>query len=281
MAPRLRNKPATHARMQRTATQFSELEVTPSRHEEQVMVVDTTIEVNHTETLGVTDPAARSSNPFSWSDAGSTSNTRRSSPANVSEVPADDVWQFDDLESLDPFSSPVVADSYLPSTIPIREDEAVGENEAKVAGTPRRHIDFSETASTARRSSPVGTSDAVKDIWDFQDSPNAVDSSPDTTHGILESTQVPIDDVCDVTARKPAPPAPALAKRNVHETKGPSQTGQKAKKRQRAKEPIRFDSQTQEIVDVPATKKKTTAPRLPIQKKEAEEVRGKSAFKKA
>lgn len=44
MAPRLRAKPATHARMQRTATQFSELEVTPSRHEDIAKVVETTIE---------------------------------------------------------------------------------------------------------------------------------------------------------------------------------------------------------------------------------------------
>ncbi|PTB66830.1 hypothetical protein BBK36DRAFT_1198567 [Trichoderma citrinoviride] len=264
MAPRLRAKPATHARMQRTATQFSELEVTPSRHDEQLRSMVSVTEEKHVEMVEGIEQGVQSTNAFSWSDAGSTSNTRRSSPANISEVPADDAWLFDDLDSLDPFSSPVLDDSYLPATIPIRENEAIHENEAKESNTPRRHIDFSETASTARRSSPFGTSDAPKDIWDFQDSPKAVDSSPDTTNGIIESSYVPTDDLYDGTPRKPAPPAPAVVRQNEDESKGPSQSGQKAKKRQRAKEPIRFDSQTQEIVNVPAAKKKSTAPRLPI-----------------
>ncbi|KAL6886305.1 hypothetical protein HDV57DRAFT_383711 [Trichoderma longibrachiatum] len=264
MAPRLRAKPATHARMQRTATQFSELEVTPSRHEDIAKVVETTIEINHTETLEAPGPGVRSSNPFSWSDAGSTSNTRRSSPTNIGEIPADDIWQFDDLESLDPFSSPGLADSCLPDTIPILEKSAICENEAKVSNTPRRHIDFSETASTARRSSPFVTSDARPDVWDFEDSPNAAGSSPNTTNGILESLYAPADDLYEATPKKPGPPAPAVVDQSVHASKASSQPGQKAKRRQRAKEPIRFDSRTQEIVEVPAAKKKSTASRLPI-----------------
>ncbi|KAL6872891.1 hypothetical protein J3F83DRAFT_759985 [Trichoderma novae-zelandiae] len=238
MAPRLRAKPATHARMQRAATQFNELEVTPSRYEEQPRGIVSTAE----------EQGARSANPFSWSDAGSTSNTRRSSPAEHRDVPLGSLWQFDDHESLDPFSSPGVADSFLPATIPFHETEGNGST------TPRRHIDFSETASTAHRSSPFATSDVHRGIWDFGDSPKVDNPSPNTTSGISGPSPAhpPVENLYDVTPRKPAAPAPASADQSVHESKGLSQP-----------EPIRFDVRTQEIVNVPTTKK-SAAPRLPI-----------------
>ncbi|KAF3076200.1 hypothetical protein CFAM422_001539 [Trichoderma lentiforme] len=270
MAPRLRAKPNTHARMQRCSTQFNELDVTPSRLEDKAQ---------HPKT-NKTDSSPNDSNAgainvvkddqlvqsFAWSDGGSTTNnTRRSSPADLGDLSTDDVWDFE--ESLAPFSSPSSEKNQLPDTIPLVSAEQDDQER-----TPMKRVDFSETASTIYRSSSFVGGNEPKDIWNFDDSLS--DSSPvsETSKKMptLSSDHLPADELYEFTPKKAAPPAQVAPKPNGSqpvvndETKScsskPSLQPKEKKQRPKAKKPIRFDSLTQEILEEPISKKKKKQP---------------------
>ncbi|KAL6818360.1 hypothetical protein GGI42DRAFT_338155 [Trichoderma sp. SZMC 28013] len=209
---------------------------------------------------------------FAWSDGGSTTNnTRRSSPADLGELSNDDVWDFE--ESLAPFSSPTSEKNQLPDTLPL-----VSAEQNDQSCTPMKRVDFSETASTIYRSSSFVGAIEPKDIWNFDDSPSNSSPIPEKAKEIpmVSSDHLPADELYDLTPKKVTVPTPAVAKPNGSQpvanddTKGSSSRNNvqpKGKKqRPKAKNPIRFDSLTQEILEEPIPKKKKRpAPvRLPI-----------------
>ncbi|KAJ4854934.1 uncharacterized protein T069G_10492 [Trichoderma breve] len=275
MAPRLRAKPNTHARMQRTSTQFNELDVTPNRHEGNA---DEPFPGYPNSEPILVDKDEQLAKPFTWSDAGSTTNnTRRSSPAEFGDLSTDDVWDFE--ESLAPFSSPTSEKNHLPDTMPLASAEQNDQSR-----TPTKKVDFSETASTIYRSSSFVGGNEPKDIWNFDDSPTDSSPIPETSKKMptISSGHLPADELYDLTPKKsvPTPAAaasmPAAAKPNGsqpvvnEETKRcsskPALQPREKKQRPRAKKPIRFDSLTQEILEEPTSKKrKQPVPvRLPI-----------------
>ncbi|KAM0457381.1 hypothetical protein ACHAO4_003180 [Trichoderma viride] len=305
MVPKLRAKPNTRARVQRAPTKFSELDVTPSRPSEEHPPSKNDKEnlppfqANYLDddeigdsffdaTQEITNTAS-----FAWSDGGSTNVTRRSTPAPQEDLPAEEPWDFDD-EDDEAFAQLLSQDpknKNLPDTVPLKEPPL----------TPGPQVDFSETASTIRRSSPFLTSDARKDIWDFSDSQSGSDSPSNAVKPVDQteelslapnprSQHIAMDDIYDVTPKKDVGPAQAkMAAESkarkpkavsvsqdhstttvVHsklETLGqPSSRVSTKNKRphQKAKEPIQFDPLTQEIVDVPASRKKNPPPKRSI-----------------
>ncbi|KAM6485928.1 hypothetical protein HDV62DRAFT_262726 [Trichoderma sp. SZMC 28011] len=283
MAPRLRAKPNTHARMQRCSTQFNELDVTPSRPEDKAQHLktnktDSSPNDSNTGAIHV-DKDDQPAKSFAWSDGGSTTNnTRRSSPADLGELSNDDVWDFE--ESLAPFSSPTSEKNNLPDTIPLASAE-----QDDPSYTPTKKVDFSETASTIYRSSSFVGGNEPKDIWNFDDSPTDSSPAPETSKQMptISPNHLPADELYDLTPKKavPTPAAaasmPAVAKPTDSqpvvndETKSgsskPTLQPKEKKQRPKAKKPIRFDSLTQEILEEPIPKKRKKQPapaRLPI-----------------
>lgn len=310
MVPKLRTRPNTRAKVQRAPTRFNELDITPSRPSEEHHPPSKNNKENlplsqaHTdecylddhdvgdsffdETLDITNAAS-----FAWSDGGSTTVTRHSTPAIPDDFPAEELWDFDDEddEAIEQLFSQDPKNKNLPDTVPLQEPSL----------TPGPQIDFSETASTIRRSSPLLTSDVQKDIWDFSDSQSGSDS-PSNAAKPADQTEEPslapnpksqhiaIDDIYDVTPKKDA--ALAQAKMAVeskarkskavsviqdHSTTAvmhskfetvsqPSLRASAKNKRphQKAKEPIHFDPVTQEIVNAPVSKKKNPPPKRSI-----------------
>ncbi|KAL7924412.1 hypothetical protein ACQKWADRAFT_331382 [Trichoderma austrokoningii] len=303
MVPKLRAKPNTRSRVRRAPTIFSELDVTPSRPDEkqhppskdgkenlppsQADAGDFSLDGDPflDETQDITNTAS-----FTWSDGASTNITRRSTPAPQDEFVTDELWDFnnEDEEAVEQLLSQDPKNRNLPDTVPLKEPSL----------TPGPQIDFSETASTVHRSSPFLTSDAKKDIWDFSDSQSSGGSPPsaaksaDQTEGLASDLRsIPMDDIYDATPKKNAA-APAQTKMAVESkatksmtvtvTQDHSTTAVKHSKletvsqpslrasaknkrpRQKAKEPIQFDPITQEIIDVPASKKKNPPPKRSI-----------------
>ncbi|CAG9980424.1 unnamed protein product [Clonostachys byssicola] len=101
---------------------------------------------------------------FTWSEAGS---TRRSSPLH-GEVP-NDVWEFNAEDSLPAMSSPKSGIDKLPATFPLPPQDHIEPNGIQPIEKPAHKVDFSETASTARRSTPFGL-DEVSSLgpWEFE-----------------------------------------------------------------------------------------------------------------
>ncbi|KAH8123668.1 hypothetical protein FP744_10005804 [Trichoderma asperellum] len=322
MVPKLRTKTNTRARVQRAPTKFSELEVTPSRPNEKQRPPSKSDKENlplsqenrdecclddHDiggsfldETQDITNTAS-----FAWSDAGSTNVTRRSTPAPPDDFPIEEFWDFDDEddEVIEQMFSQDPKNKNLPDTVPLQEPSL----------TPGPQVDFSETASTIRRSSPFLTSDARKDIWDFSDSLSGSDSPPEEIktgqsektclEPNLGSQKIAIDDIYDATPKKDAAPAQvktavesktvksktvsviqdhsttAVMHSNFETTSQPSlRASAKNKKHlQKAKEPIRFDPVTQEIVDIPVSKKKNLHPKRSIVSALQESAKGSSS----
>lgn len=126
-----------------------------------------------------TQPAP--ANDFSWSETGSL--TRRSSPLRGSEA-SKDIWQFDNQGSLiDAFSSPKSGQGDLPKTQPLTQSLNAHleelPNEAVVV------VDFSETASTGRRSSPFASQIATEESWEL------LSNKPLLSSTIPDSLQLP------------------------------------------------------------------------------------------
>ncbi|GJN80215.1 hypothetical protein PLIIFM63780_003740 [Purpureocillium lilacinum] len=99
---------------------------------------------------------------FAWSDTGSVA--RRSSPLRPGDTPGA-LWRFDD-ESLPPLSSAKSARTNLPETAPLPLFPSP-DKQLDGAATSQKNVDFSETATTARRSSPLIARDAVEQVFDF------------------------------------------------------------------------------------------------------------------
>ncbi|PNP46870.1 hypothetical protein TGAMA5MH_01823 [Trichoderma gamsii] len=310
MVPKLRSKPNTRARVQRAPTKFSELDVTPSRPGEELHPSPKNDKENLPPSRANADdcfPDDRNTGDsflddtqditntatFAWSDGGSTNVTRRSTPAPPDDCPSEELWDFDDAddEAFAQLLSQDPKNTNLPDTVPLKEPSL----------TPGPHIDFSETASTVRRSSPFLTSDARKDIWDFSDSQSGSDSPSnaleptDPTEELSlapnpRSQHIAMDDIYDVTPKKATAPAQAkvAAESKAKKSKSVSAnqdhstttvthskletlsqpfsrvSAKNKRPQQKAKEPIQFDPLTQEIVDVPASRKKNPPPKRSI-----------------
>ncbi|KAI8689678.1 hypothetical protein LRP88_14029 [Fusarium phalaenopsidis] len=126
-----------------------------------------------------TQPAP--ANDFSWSETGSL--TRRSSPLRGSEA-SKDIWQFDNQGSLiDAFSSPKSGKGDLPKTQPLTQSL-----NARLEDSPNKAVvvvDFSETASTGRRSSPFPSQIATEESWEL------LSNKPLLSSTIPDSLQLP------------------------------------------------------------------------------------------
>ncbi|PNP51390.1 hypothetical protein THARTR1_08040 [Trichoderma harzianum] len=285
MAPSLRSKPNTHARIQRHSTKFNELDVTPNRPEEKFqhptadkddvsrsMQSHADVSLDDPNSAPILDKDEQLAKPFSWSDGSSITSGKRSSPFDPEELSDDDIWDFE--ESLAPFSSPTSEKNQLPDTLLLvsaeRNDQSYG---------PMKTVDVSETASTVHRSSSFGVANEPNDIWNFDDNPS--DGSPvleaSKEMPTLSSGHLPAEELYDLTPKKATVPTQTDAKPNGNqpvvndEAKSclskPTLQPKEKKQRPKAKNPIRFDSLTQEILEEEATKKKKRpAPpvRLPL-----------------
>ncbi|KAK7429973.1 hypothetical protein QQZ08_003595 [Neonectria magnoliae] len=139
---------------------------------------------------------------INWSEVGSL--TRRSSPLRVADV-GQEIWEFGEKDSINPFSSPRPGVGMLPDTMPL---PPIPPFETK---TQSQGVDFSETASTMRRSSPLAVLDSMPDLWQFQENsspqrglagslpmtrePRAARSSPPASSPV----HLPIDEMYDAT----------------------------------------------------------------------------------
>ncbi|KAI8685527.1 hypothetical protein NCS55_00225200 [Fusarium keratoplasticum] len=126
-----------------------------------------------------TQPAP--ANDFSWSETGSL--TRRSSPLRGGEA-SKDIWQFDNQGSLiDAFSSPKSGKGDLPKTQPLTQSL-----NAHLEESPNKAVvvvDFSETASTGRRSSPFPSQITTEESWEL------LSNKPLLSSTIPDSLQLP------------------------------------------------------------------------------------------
>ncbi|KAJ4209842.1 hypothetical protein NW767_000119 [Fusarium falciforme] len=120
-------------------------------------------------------------NDFSWSETGSL--TCRSSPLRGGEA-SKDIWQFDNQGSLiDAFSSPKSGKGDLPKTQPLTQSL-----NAHLEESPNKAVvvvDFSETASTGRRSSPFPSQIATEESWEL------LSNKPLLSSTIPDSLQLP------------------------------------------------------------------------------------------
>ncbi|KAK7403170.1 hypothetical protein QQX98_011074 [Neonectria punicea] len=176
---------------------------------------------------------------INWSEVGSL--TRRSSPLRVADV-GQEIWEFGEKDSINPFSSPRPGVGRLPDTMPL---PPIPPFETK---TQSQGVDFSETASTMRRSSPLAVFDSVSDLWQFQEhsspqsglagslpttrEPRAAGSNPPASPPV----HLPIDEMYDATppgsqAKKTisalSPPAKAHIPQQRFCDPTPPQTSQK------------------------------------------------------
>lgn len=228
MPVKTRAKAAARARL---PSQFGELETTPTSHHQSTEHSPTAqrgsglplssprrrgslsreryddgfddLSLGGLDDMQQTPSEIRRHSSFQWSETESLA--RRSSPLNPGETPKT-IWQFDGDGSLPPLSTPASAGDKLPDTAPLPSGpSAVPEREA--VPTSAVKVDFSETASTMRRSSPVGLGDPVKDILDFSSScvlrPSPGSSPKDSTHQATRhdngGTHVPLDNIYDAT----------------------------------------------------------------------------------
>ncbi|KAJ3523586.1 hypothetical protein NM208_g12394 [Fusarium decemcellulare] len=161
-------------------------------------------------------------NDFSWSETDS--QARRSSP--VQEESPEDIWEFENQASLrDPFSSPKSGLGKLPNTQPLpsqpTNDPRPATSKQSLAG-----VDFSETASTARRSSPyvsqAATSQvAIEESWELEENnplnlPSTIPDSaplPKMTPFPQEVARehLPADELYDVTPPRGRGQPPAVS----------------------------------------------------------------------
>ncbi|KAF4466924.1 hypothetical protein FALBO_6224 [Fusarium albosuccineum] len=205
MPPRKGGKSAQYGRHKRQATEFGQLDTTPtSRHlkspdKGQPRQSGSTSQYPRTKgtqapfqqksfsidefddgvddvdliKLATTEEAKTQpahDNDFSWSETDS--QARRSSP--VQEESPEDIWEFENQASLrDPFSSPKSGLGKLPNTQPLPSQPA-NDPQPEASKQSLAGVDFSETASTARRSSPyvsqAATSQvAIEESWELEE----------------------------------------------------------------------------------------------------------------
>lgn len=238
MPVKTRARAATRARAHRLPTQFGELETTPTSHhhhadrppagqshEPSTPRRQGTVAERYDDGFDGLDSAALPSaslenrhSSFQWSETESLA--RRSSPLHPGETPMA-AWQFDDDESLPPLSTPGSGRDKLPDTAPL----PAMESERGAAST--NGVDFSETASTTRRSSPIVLGDSIMDLFDFGDESA---SAPTAAPRLEERSRVqqpqpshshahlPIDNIYDAT---PSPTKPSAQRGHERETSLP------------------------------------------------------------
>lgn len=143
---------------------------------------------------------------FTWSEAGST--RKRSSPLRTGDA-SQSLWEFDEKDSMNPFSSPRSGLEKLPDTMPLPRDPTL-DAQSQSQREPGSRIDFSETASTMRRSSPLLPPGRMTENWEFNDSSPQVGSlgpppgtqEPKKAHPDLPTsppTHLPMDEMYDAT----------------------------------------------------------------------------------
>ncbi|RCI10171.1 hypothetical protein L249_8622 [Ophiocordyceps polyrhachis-furcata BCC 54312] len=228
MPVRTRAKAAARGRPQRLPTQFGELETTPtSRHHDELdpvpapsdvanLVASRDLQDQPTQLLAHGDvfddelededlAGLEKSQPIiqqmprctsiQWSETESLA--RRSSPLSPEEAPLAE-WQFDEDDSLPPLSTPKSDKDQLPDTVPLADaSPALDEGGASAAASKK--VDFSETASTMRRSSPAGD-ESVHHASDLLVDSSSVSPS-DGKHAVSlpGPTHLPPDNIYDVT----------------------------------------------------------------------------------
>lgn len=262
MPPKKGGKSARGPKLKRQSTQFGKLDTTPtSRHSQSpdksqsqkptptggedpsgLVLSATKIsnarsaqvsqnidefenDIEDVDLIGLVNPNQAQSQPlnengFIWSEAGS--NTRRSSPVLAGETPRD-VWDFDQY-SLEQLSSPKSGHDQLPETVPIPQN--LLKEPSEDSNDVVRRVDFSETASTLRRSSPY-LRDARDSEWSFDehirietifDAQNPIEASSEMAnqHPRSPVAHYPMEELYQATPPKPKaqrPPSPSPQER--------------------------------------------------------------------
>ncbi|KAL2691471.1 hypothetical protein Neosp_001856 [[Neocosmospora] mangrovei] len=204
-------------------------------------------------------------NDFSWSETGSL--TRRSSPLRGTEAPKD-IWQFDNQGSLiDAFSSPKSGQGDLPKTQPLTQSLNAHleelPNEAVVV------VDFSDTASTGRRSSPFASQIATEESWELLSNkpllPSTIPDSlqlPEMPRHLPEKPieHLPADELYDATpprssAQRPVAPPPQRSqalRESVQHDQGSAPSQTKSKKQAQTPRPKKGLAKYIEDTDFPS-----------------------------
>ncbi|RDA94734.1 hypothetical protein CP533_6785 [Ophiocordyceps camponoti-saundersi (nom. inval.)] len=223
MPVRTRAKAAARGRPQRLPTQFGELETTPtSRHHGELDPAPTTSGGTHLVTSpnpedqptqllthgDVFDDELRDEDlvepvtpqkprrtSIQWSETESLA--RRSSPLSPEEAPLTE-WQFDDNDSLPPLSTPKSDKDQLPDTVPLAE-ASPALHEGGTPAVASKKVDFSETASTMRRSSPFA-SESMPHVFDLLDDSTSISPSDGKHASTLPGpTHLTPDNIYDIT----------------------------------------------------------------------------------
>lgn len=147
------------------------------------------------------------SQDMNWSEAVS---TRRSSPLREGETPKG-IWEFgEERDSPDQLFSPGSEEDKLPDTVPLPPGPSDAPLSQSLPEVERR-VDFSETASTMRRSSPFHVGSTPRNMWEFGEA-----SSQGALPHLLPNFQTPcpcppasppahypIDEMYDATPPRP------------------------------------------------------------------------------
>ena len=195
-----RRRSSQRSRVQRQSTQFGELDTTPTSHHFQSpeenpfntalsrsnnrnepsaeMKRLSQVSEDYSQSLADQDllsfhDSLTESNPNSKNPESEGHSTRRSSPMNVTTP--NPHWDFspedpEDNDSVPPISSPRSGTDRLPDTVPIPATQEL-ESEPDEAAQPHGRVDFSDTATTARRSSPFGIDHPVETAWELGTTP--------------------------------------------------------------------------------------------------------------
>ncbi|KAF7549614.1 hypothetical protein G7Z17_g6281 [Cylindrodendrum hubeiense] len=143
---------------------------------------------------------------FTWSEG--ESNPKRSSPLRA-EVVSQSLWEFDEKDSMNPFSSPRSGFGKLPDTMPLPRDPTI-DPQSQTQREVACRVDFSETASTMRRSSPLLPQDSIAGNWKFNTSSpqsgglisHPTTQEPQSAHLNIPSSpppHLPMDEIYDAT----------------------------------------------------------------------------------
>ncbi|KAF4589714.1 hypothetical protein GQ602_003603 [Ophiocordyceps camponoti-floridani] len=223
---------------------------------------------------------SRRRNSIQWSETESLA--RRSSPLCPDEAPSAD-WQFDEDDSLPPLSTPRSGGDHLPDTMPLPDSQQ--QHGPSVSASKK--IDFSETASTMRRSSPVGK-EATQHALDFFDDASPDPGFPPTSpenHGVgpaptppQNSSHLPLDNIYDVTP----PPANQQAAdsrptANAARRRGAFQPVRKQLGLQTSRESIGLQPRSTNAKELRASEPSEKEPNLHQEAKRANSSRAKEA----
>ncbi|KAI8723234.1 hypothetical protein NCS52_00178800 [Fusarium sp. LHS14.1] len=204
-------------------------------------------------------------NDFSWSETGSL--TRRSSPLRGTEA-SKDIWQFDNQGSLiDAFSSPKSGQGDLPKTQPLTQ--SLNTHLEELPNEAVAVVDFSDTASTGRRSSPFASQIATEESWELLSNkpllPSTIPDSlqlPKMPRSLPEKPieHLPADELYDATpprssAQRPVAPPPERSqapRESVKHDQGSAPSQTKSKKQAQTPHPKKGLAKYIEDTDFPS-----------------------------